>query len=82
MLYVQDRVNLALLNLTMHISIFNFVSVCLFVCGVCGKNVSFEKPVESIHGVYLRDVADKLSENFNSTNYEELGIGYIKVSSR
>lgn len=45
-----------------------------------GKDGYLEKPVESINGLYLKDIADRLSENFNRTNNEELGVTYIKVS--
>lgn len=44
------------------------------------KNFTSEKPVESIDGLYLQDIANILSENLNKTNNEELGVTYIKVS--
>lgn len=59
-----------------------YVVLILFCAiGWCvGKNVSSEKPVESIDGLYLRDIAERLSVSLNKTNDEELGVSYIKVS--
>lgn len=55
--------------------------VLLSIIQCCvAKNLPSEKPVESIDGLYLQDIADKLSENLNKTNNEELGVTYIKVS--
>lgn len=35
--------------------------------------------VESIHGYFLQSIAKKLSEEFNKTNNEELGISFTQV---
>lgn len=44
-------------------------------------NVSSDKDVESIQGYFLLNVTQKLSEDFNRTYNEELGISFIKVST-
>lgn len=35
--------------------------------------------VESIQGYFLQSIAQKLSEDFNKTNNEELGISFAEV---
>lgn len=39
-----------------------------------------DKDVESIQGYFLLNITQKLSEDFNRTYNEELGISFIKVS--
>lgn len=43
-------------------------------------SVSSDKNVESIQGYFLLNITQKLSEDFNRTYNEELGISFIKVS--
>lgn len=60
--------------------IFAFL-ILLSVNSSCyAKNSTWDKSVESIDGLYLQDIADRLSENLNRTNNEELGVTYIKVN--
>lgn len=84
--------NSVLLNLMMstcnttHIVNKYFINISAFVlllhASLCfGAKVSpLEKPIESIDGFYLKDIAEKLSENLSKTNNEELGVAFIKVS--
>lgn len=44
------------------------------------KQLSTREPnVESIQGYFLQSIAQKLSEDFNKTNNEELGITFTQV---